>query len=879
MQKLVWQNSNGDVIDLTSGNYGITEWEGFSNTDLNIQSQQVPFQDGGVFLDALIEQRELSVTLAMCDGGNLETRYRLRRELIHALNPKLGEGYLIYTNDFISKRIKCVAQIPLFETHNSNDSGTPKASLAWTACDPYWEDLNDTVVFLQKGESAIIKNDGDKPCEVTMELNLLSESTINPSIKNMTNNKKIELGGTFTNDIFVDTNVGKKNIFSQIKNIETLNVSYSPIYFNGMLLGVSSVVYESGIDKINWKYRNRLTSIVQGSGVKKILKVGNVYYILYATLGNSLIFTTEDFETYTEHNTGFSCYDFIYDGSKFILVGANKIGYGTDVDNITIINLDSSYYLNSVIYSQELGLYCAVGNIHTSPYHQPLVYKSSDGINWSKVTDTSIPTATNRDLEATKIVYGNGLFVVIFNMPVIIKSVDCDTWVTTIDYRQSTGVYSFKDIMFQKNLFITVGNNSDDVSDNNYYIMTSGDGFSNYEKIINTRLERGSEISDDIHFDYVAEVGKIFLYVYIAYKQKYLLSFTLSSTTATLENMTYPIRLNNKYSGIYVNGEYIFTTYSGDSSDCILKSKNLVNWETILLGHFKTICYVKKYNMYVAIENYGTSNDFTIYKSQNLEDWETLPFTAGSPNSVFYDEVHELCVIFGRNGLIMTSEDLENWNVKDSGSSANLVDMAVRSDGVVCFVGDKDIITTTDYEAFSKQEIQTTVNNQRLISISCNKNIFVAIFVFGGEIVKSYDGYNFIKFVNNLQSSTSLQYFITYDIYKNIFVMLVEDNTNYVLSVIYSQDGSVWYRDTSFNDKIGNGPTASVVLVSCFIFVDKYVIVNGSAIYQNSAVTNINIIDKLTQDSNIGFNLEIGNNNLLSDVNTTLRFRQKYIGV
>ena len=49
MQKLIWTNSDGDSIDLTSGNYGITNWEGFSNTSLNIQSQQVPFQDGGVF--------------------------------------------------------------------------------------------------------------------------------------------------------------------------------------------------------------------------------------------------------------------------------------------------------------------------------------------------------------------------------------------------------------------------------------------------------------------------------------------------------------------------------------------------------------------------------------------------------------------------------------------------------------------------------------------------------------------------------------------------------------------------------------------------------------------------------------------------------------
>ena len=29
MQKLVWQNAKGVELDLTSGNYGITEWEGF----------------------------------------------------------------------------------------------------------------------------------------------------------------------------------------------------------------------------------------------------------------------------------------------------------------------------------------------------------------------------------------------------------------------------------------------------------------------------------------------------------------------------------------------------------------------------------------------------------------------------------------------------------------------------------------------------------------------------------------------------------------------------------------------------------------------------------------------------------------------------------
>ena len=209
MQKLVWQNANGVELDLTSGNYGITEWEGFSNASLNIQSQQVPFQDGGVFLDALIEQRELSVTLAMQDNNNLELRYQQRRELISALNPKLGEGYLIYTNDYTSKRIKCVAQIPLFETHNSDTVGTPKASLSWTACEPYWEDVEDTVVVIGGGtKSTTIVNNGDVPVSpvfYTKEANRIM-------IENQKGEKIVLESNYAMPALTIDTREGKKSV-------------------------------------------------------------------------------------------------------------------------------------------------------------------------------------------------------------------------------------------------------------------------------------------------------------------------------------------------------------------------------------------------------------------------------------------------------------------------------------------------------------------------------------------------------------------------------------------------------------------------------------------------------------------------------------------
>ena len=65
MQKLRFVNGNGVEIDLTSGNYGVIEWSGFSSADLNIQSQQVPFQDGAVFLDALYNSINSHLTIVL----------------------------------------------------------------------------------------------------------------------------------------------------------------------------------------------------------------------------------------------------------------------------------------------------------------------------------------------------------------------------------------------------------------------------------------------------------------------------------------------------------------------------------------------------------------------------------------------------------------------------------------------------------------------------------------------------------------------------------------------------------------------------------------------------------------------------------------------
>ena len=218
MQKLIFKNSLKE-IDLTSGNFGITNWEGLADVGLEVQTQTVPFVDGSVYIDSLLENRDLNFTVAICDGNDLALRYELKRKLISALNPKLGEGELFYTNDFISVKIKAVPHVPIFENKNSNDSGTLKASVTFTACNPYWEDVNEIEYTVNNGEIVNVENDGDT--EVNLHALFLTGGVTNPSIKNLTTGKEIKISGEFTDNVIIDTEFGNKGMSQDIYSLSS----------------------------------------------------------------------------------------------------------------------------------------------------------------------------------------------------------------------------------------------------------------------------------------------------------------------------------------------------------------------------------------------------------------------------------------------------------------------------------------------------------------------------------------------------------------------------------------------------------------------------------------------------------------------------------
>ena len=377
MQKLKFINGNGVEIDLTDKvNFGITAWEGFSADSLNIQSQQVPFQDGGVFLDALMEQRELSVTVAINAKGNLEKRYRLRRELISVLNPKLGEGVLIYTDNYLSKQIHVIPQIPLFDTNNSNDSGTPKASCSFTACNPYWEDLEETEVLIPSGSNAEIINNGD--VKIAIKARLANVDSV-IAITNFNTQETIETTQSKVGDIYIDTNAGKKEI---VLTESEYNLIAGGVINGGVVYQDNIILCGSNIYKLN--YLDNKISLVKNNQESLVF-----YDITYSPLLNLFIavtgykiFSSSNLKEWTEvlSDGSYNTYMLIsWEDSKFKVSsgGSTSSKVSTDGVNWTTQSTTINKNKEQVLYKNN---YYRV--------YSSRVQKSSNGSSWENVTDS-----------------------------------------------------------------------------------------------------------------------------------------------------------------------------------------------------------------------------------------------------------------------------------------------------------------------------------------------------------------------------------------------------------------------------------------------------------------------------------------------------------
>lgn len=848
MQKLVWKNSIGDEIDLTGGNYGITEWEGFANTSLNIQSQQVPFQDGSVFLDALMEQRELSVTLKMQDNGNLEERYRMRRELIHSLNPKLGEGYLIYTNDFISKRIKCVAQIPLFETHNSNDSGTPKASLAWTACEPYWEDLEETEVAFGIEDAILITNEGDIPSQLDIEF--LTNYVENPTIIRENGDKRISIDTTANNNVYINTNFGKKEVYA--KNLTTkinqqfsefLDVCYSLNLALFVGIKASSTISMS-YDGITW---NDVKNGVNAQNLRKICYSEELKLFVAIGADGEIISSSDgiNWNIRKEANTGYIFSSIIYSEEKhiFITVGNTSATSNrkpvifTSADGITwtgrLSSEEDTGSLGAVAYSDDIDLFVAIGG---------RLYTSSDGITWTRQYIVQ-PYGINC------LTYGDGLFIAGRSQGDVITSSDGINWEAQSGLSGNIGGICYVGLL---HLFIAISTMG--------MIYTSSDGIN---------WTQYSEYQNYILYSvcYSSALKKILIAGNTIITSKDGVNWSIwldkESVVIYLNNI---IRINEL--GLYVAvGRFAQIITSPDGITWTIRNRESTN------KVFFNITYCNELNLLIG----GAGR--SLYKSSNSIDWNVqdniIDSAYGDITYInFINELH-LFIMVTTRGAIFTSQDGTNWTFRYSANNSTLKSIVYNSElNLIVIVGYKDtlnyglILTSTDGTDWNETILEEVAMLQ-CAYYSKEVNLFVTG-GYNGVLYTSSDCINWSKASTNISDNI---YGITYSKRNHLFLLSCGNGV-----LLISSDGGVWSKENIGLNLFLGGATN-------IPSDDGFLVVGQSGLVLLVTYTKVeNMIQDITSNSDMELNLLLGDNKFrltkkAGEFTCRIKYRQKYIGV
>ena len=644
MQKLVFVNGNNESINLTAGDFGITNWAGLSNAELNLQTQQVPYQDGSVFIDALLNNREISVTLAINDGNNLYKRYQLKRKVISALNPKLGEGYLYYTNDFYSRRIKCVPQLPVFENKNSNDSGTLKASLVFIACGVYWEDIEEAEVFINSNESKIIDIDTDV------------ETSIKAWFTDGADNASLDINGrsvsieSVENPCMLETSVGEKKFTS---------------YEMSLLMDSVSVFYAGFLDGYYY-FAGGYTAFGQNSESSYLFRTKDFkeYEIVDLNLGNALIYgmgvnEAINFGIIVTTTSKIFCFkNGTWIEISYSLNGAVSCAVlPSEYPDVLVVGADGTLYHNT---DTECTQWEAVNSSHHY-YSVKAREFTINGVDYiALVSDGSYVYGIDASFNAVQLFsvsnsyssydYVNGYFYDFMNDR---RSADLSEWEDLSIIVSDTTIGHLETLVYNGSVWVGVIQTG--------FIVSSTDGinFSEFKKLNPSRLNyTGYFAYDDRHGNDILVMGKS-TGIESYYKGSLLMLKPSFSYRCFNKNGTLEISGNKAY----IDGEAItlpvtpsFVTCNDevfvimDSASHVYSSTDGKTW--VLKGQVyssgtnaKKICFIKSLGVWVAISS------GLLFQSHDLITWEIM--NAGS-NLVDVAECDGLMVAITENGRFIT---------------------------------------------------------------------------------------------------------------------------------------------------------------------------------------------------------------------------------
>jgi Phage tail protein len=286
MEKITFTNARGQSVELkSSAPFLLQSIDGLGDVDADIQTQKAPFQDGSSYIDTVLQERSISLEVAIL--ADKSTLLEKRQYLASVFNPKLGPGKIRYENGETVREIEAVPDaVPTFPSGKGNRLPKLQKALVNLLCpEPFWLDEFHTsekmsyilgglsfplrlgTSFAQRGFKKILHNQGDVATPVTIEF---YGPATNPVVWNRTTGEFIRVSRTLaeTDKLVITTDFGKKSV-----TIENADGSKTNVFnwidlestFWQLVPGENLIEYGSDSDatksRVIVSYRNRYLSV------------------------------------------------------------------------------------------------------------------------------------------------------------------------------------------------------------------------------------------------------------------------------------------------------------------------------------------------------------------------------------------------------------------------------------------------------------------------------------------------------------------------------------------------------------------------------------------------------------------------------------------
>lgn len=283
MQKITFKNADGVSLEMTNRfPYLLQNLEGISSADIIVSNTTGYKQNGSTYLSTRTGTRPISFKLGV-RGTNQQDLYERRRHVQNVFNPLLGEGVLVYENDFIKKQTNVVVDMMPNFTSDSQFAGLQWCTVSLIANNPFFMDVYETnvkmedfvgglrypkrypVQYAKRGEVASVIIEGDTDSPVVVEFR---GPATEPKIENLTTGEYILIDETllYGEKLIINTEFGKlsaekigtdgtvTDAFEYVDNLST---------FFYLKRGLNKLKFSStsGTPEVYLKYRNLFVGV------------------------------------------------------------------------------------------------------------------------------------------------------------------------------------------------------------------------------------------------------------------------------------------------------------------------------------------------------------------------------------------------------------------------------------------------------------------------------------------------------------------------------------------------------------------------------------------------------------------------------------------